>query len=402
MADTLIENPILNSPFREPDRHFRFTDDGITNQVEDGRRPSSYFVPIPPPKKKGKQLQFDTEWTKDRIEENEKVNRVRARVALWRDRGYGDIRHVTRRLLDHWNDPERDNKLFFCQIEALETIIYLTEAAAKNGDGWMLEWLREANDSSNPGLNRLAMKMATGAGKTVVMAMLIAWHALNKLEDGKSKIFSDTFLIVTPGITIRDRLRVLLPNDADDYYRKRDLVPPDLMPQLGRAKILITNFHAFSLRKLTEASKLTKALLGNAFDETPAQMVNRVCRELGSKKNIIVLNDEAHHCYRRKPADELDKLKGEERVEAEERNKQAHLWLSGLEAVRNKIGVRAIYDLSATPFFLKGSGYTKYTADGKRIDEGILFPWFVSDFSLIDAIESGIVKAPRVPVAEQM
>ncbi len=142
MADTLIENPILNSPFREPDRHFRFTDDGITNQVEDGRRPSAYFVPIPPPKKKGKQIAFDTEWTKDRIEENEKVNRVRARVALWRDRGYGDIRHVTRRLLDHWNDPERDNKLFFCQVEALETIIYLTEAAGKNGDGWMLEWIR--------------------------------------------------------------------------------------------------------------------------------------------------------------------------------------------------------------------------------------------------------------------
>ncbi len=272
MSDQIIENPILNSPFRAPDRHFRFTDDGITNQVEDGRRSSAYFVPIPPPKRKGKQLQFDTEWTKDRIEENEKVNRVRARVALWRDRGYGDIRHVTRRLLDHWNDPERDNKLFFCQIEALETIIYLTEAAEKNGDGWMLKWLREANDSSNPGLNRLAMKMATGAGKTVVMAMLIAWHALNKLDDTKSRLFSDTFLIVTPGITIRDRLRVLLPNDADDYYRKRDLVPPDLMPQLGRAKILITNFHAFSLRKRTEASKLTKALLGNAFDETPAQM----------------------------------------------------------------------------------------------------------------------------------
>src|SRR5947209_9453899 len=134
MSDQTIEDPILNSPFRLPDRHFRFTDDGITNEVETGRRPSAYFVPIPPPKKKSKQLEFDTEWTKDRIEENEKVNRVRARVGLWRDRGYGGIRYVTRRLLDHWNDPERDNRLFFCQIEALETIIYLTEAAEKNGD----------------------------------------------------------------------------------------------------------------------------------------------------------------------------------------------------------------------------------------------------------------------------
>ena len=392
MPDRVIENPVLNSPFIEPTRHFRFDDDGITNEVVGGRRKSSYFVPIPPPRKKGKQLVFDTEWTRDRVEENETINRIRDRIDLWRNaaRPYADVTSTTRRLLQHWTDPDRENRLFFCQVEALETVIYLTEAAAKNGDAWIADWLKRQNDSSNPGLNRIAMKMATGAGKTVVMGMLIAWHTLNKLDDPKNKLFSDTFLIVTPGITIRDRLRVLLPNDADDDYRKRDLVPPDLMPQLGRAKILITNFHSFSLRKLTEASKLTKALLGNAFDETPAQMVNRVCRELGGKKNVVVMNDEAHHCYRRKPDEDVATLKGEERVEAETRNKQAHLWLSGLEAVRDKIGLRALYDLSATPFFLRGSGYS----------EGTLFPWVVSDFSLIDAIESGIVKVPRVPVAD--
>jgi type III restriction enzyme len=392
MPDTYIEEPILNTPFREPDRHFRFDDDGITNEVEEGRRPSSYFVPIPQPKRKSKQLLLDAEWTRDRIEENETVNRIRQRVGLWRSGEYQGVTSTTRRLLRHWTAPERETRLFFCQVEALETVIYMTEAARSFGDTWVETWLREANDSSNPGLNRLAMKMATGTGKTVVMTMMIAWHALNKLANPKDRRFSDTFLIVTPGITIRDRLRVLLPSDPENYHRRFDLVPPDLMPQLGRARVLITNFHAFKARKLVEANKLTKEILGSDFDETPAQTVNRVCRELGTKRNIVVVNDEAHHCYRRKPEGEIESLKGEERVEAERRNEEARVWISGLEAVRDKLGVRAVYDLSATPFFLRGSGYR----------EGMLFPWVVSDFSLIDAIEAGIVKIPRVPVADNM
>jgi type III restriction enzyme len=338
MPDTVIENPILNSPYREPGRHFRFDDDGITNEVVESRRPSSYFVPIPPPKKKGKQIAFDTEWTKDRIEENETLNRIRQRVALWRSGNYQEINpHATRRLLDHWTSPDREVPLFFCQVEALETVIYLTEAAGKLGDHWVENWLRTANESANPGLDRIALKMATGSGKTVVMAMLIAWHALNKLTNPKDRRFSDTFLIVTPGITIRDRLRVLLPHDPENDYRLRDLVPPDLRPLLGRAKVLITNYHAFRPRKLVEANKLTQRILGSDFVETPAQMVNRVCRELGSKRNIVVINDEAHHCYRRKPDGESEPLKGEERTGAEKRNEEARVWLSGLEAVRDKL-----------------------------------------------------------------
>ena len=184
MPDTIIENPILNSPFREPDRHWRFTDEGITNEIVETRRASAYFVPIPPPKKKGKQLQFDTEWTQDRIEPNDNVNRIRQRVKLWREREYGGVTQVTRKLLQHWTDPDRENKLFFCQIEALETLIFLTEAAEKVGDNWIKTWLGEVNTASNPGFNRIAMKMATGTGKTVVMAMLIAWHALNKIAAG--------------------------------------------------------------------------------------------------------------------------------------------------------------------------------------------------------------------------
>ncbi|NLX23807.1 MAG: DEAD/DEAH box helicase family protein [Phycisphaerae bacterium] len=395
MPQVVIENPILNSPFAEPTRHFRFTDEGITNEIVQGRRVSSYFVPIAQPRKKGSgQLVFDTEWTKDRIEENKVVNRIRQRVNLWREGGYVGITPTTARLLQYWTHPERERKLFFCQIEALETAIYITEVARKYGDAWMENELRDANDQANPGLPRMAFKMATGSGKTVVMAMLIAWHALNKLANPQDARFSDTFLIVTPGITIRDRLRVLLPNDPQNYYRQRDILPAHNLEELAKAKILITNFHAFLFREKVVAGKLTKSILAQGadgpFTETPDQMVRRVCRELGNKRNIIVINDEAHHCYRRKPDGENVKLTADERKEAQQREKEARVWISGIEAVKGKIGVKAIYDLSATPFFLRGSGYS----------EALLFPWVVSDFSLIDAIEAGIVKVPRVPVAD--
>ena len=397
MSQVVIENPIINSPFDEPTRHFRFTDEGITNEIVDGRRFSSYFVPIARPKKKkgaARQAVFDTEWTKDRIEENKLVNDIRRRVAIWRQGGYVGVTPTTGRLLTYWTDPDREKKLFFCQIEALETAIYITEVAKKYGDAWIENTIREANDTSNPGLPRTAFKMATGSGKTVVMAMIIAWHTLNKLANPQDPRFSDAFLIVTPGITIRDRLRVLLPNDLDNYYHQRDIITAQQQEQLKQAKIVITNFHAFLFREKVPAGKLTKAILSRGktspFTETPGQMVRRVCRELGNKKNIVILSDEAHHCYRRKPDSEEEKLAGDERIEAKTREEEARVWISGIEAVKTKIGVKSIYDLSATPFFLRGSGYP----------EGTLFPWVVSDFSLIDAIEAGIVKVPRVPVAD--
>ena len=394
MSQVVIENPILNSAFAEPSRHFRFTEEGITNEIVEKRRTSSYFIPIAQPKKKGKQLQFETEWTSDRLEENRLVNLIRERVGQWRRGGHVGVTATTARLLDYWTAPERERKLFFCQIEAVETAIYIAEVARKYGDAWIENDLRAANDTSNPGLPRLALKMATGSGKTVVMAMLIAWQALNKLEDRQDSRFADAFLIVTPGITIRDRLRVLLPTDPDNYYRQRDILPSDLLERLGQARIVITNYHAFLPREQGDAARLTKAILlqgqASPFTETPDQIVRRVCRDLGGKKHIVIINDEAHHCYRRRPDAEKEALTGEERSEADKREKEARVWLSGLEAVKGKIGIRTIYDLSATPFFLKGSGYP----------EGTLFPWVVSDFSLVDAIESGIVKVPRVPVAD--
>ncbi len=396
MPDALIENPIINSPFFEPKRHFIFDDEGITNQVEDTRRKSSFFVPIPKPKKKdAQQILFETEWTKNRVQENDFINRVRGRVRNWRMGGYVHVTNVTRRLLNYWTKSDRERKLYFCQIEAIETAIYLTEVARDYGDGWIEEWLKKENEEANQDLFRVAFKMATGSGKTLVMAMLIAWQTLNKSANPQDNRFTDAFLVVTPGITIRDRLRVLLPNDPENYYRLHDLVPPELMQQMQRSKIIITNFHAFMQREQIKVGKLTKAILeqnqsDGVFLESPDQMVRRVCRELGNKKNIIVINDEAHHCYRHKVEDNGEKLTGDDRVEAEKREEQARIWITGLEAVKSKLGIKVVYDLSATPFFLKGSGYP----------EGTLFGWVVSDFSLIDAIESGIVKVPRVPVSD--
>jgi type III restriction enzyme len=230
-----IENPILNSAFSAPSRHFTFDNEGITTEIADKRRASMFFMPIARTRKRGGQAHFDTEWTADRIQPNTEINRIRERVDRWRQGGYVDVTSTTRRLLMYWADPAREKKLFFCQREAVETAIYLSEVAARYGDAWIENYLRDRNAEYNAGLPRSAMKMATGSGKTVVMGMLIAWQTLNKLDNRQDARFSDTFLIVTPGITIRDRLRVLLPTDPDNYYRERDLLPPDIT-RSSRAK----------------------------------------------------------------------------------------------------------------------------------------------------------------------
>ena len=243
----------------------------------------------------------------------------------------------------------------------------------------------------------MALKLATGAGKTTVMAMLIAWQTINAVRRPGSKKFTRGFLVVAPGITIKDRLRVLQPNDPDSYYQSRELVPNDMLDDVSRAKIVITNYHAFKLRERIDISKGGRSLLqgrGEALNtlETEGQMLQRVMPDLMGLKNILVLNDEAHHCYREKPSAEDPDLKGDDRKEAEKNNEAARLWITGLEAVNRKLGLSNVIDLSATPFFLSGSGYA----------EGTLFPWTMSDFSLMDAIECGIVKLPRVPVADNI
>ncbi|MDY3558581.1 DEAD/DEAH box helicase family protein [Gemmata sp. JC673] len=397
MPPVVIENPILNSPFEQPARHFRFDDaNNITADVVEGRRSSSYFMPIAAPKKKSKQT-IDFGIKDEKKTETEHVNKIRAHVKTWRRRGWPETTSATLALLRHWTAPQRERRLFFCQVEALETLIFVSEVAknTKYGHTWIEDHLKRAAVDAGTDLFRMAFKMATGSGKTVVMSMLIAWQVLNKRRNPRDPRFTDSFLVVAPGITIRDRLRVLRPADDENYYRKLDIVPRELLPELGAAKIAVTNFHAFKPREKGDAGGLTKRVLTantpGAFTESADEMVRRVVRELGTSRELLVINDEAHHCYRSRPPHEgEDKLKGEDKKEADAREEEARLWLTGLEAVNRSVGVKAVYDLSATPFYLKGSGYP----------EGTLFPWVVSDFALIDAIESGIVKIPRVPVAD--
>ena len=388
----MIDNPIINSPFKEPVRYFEIVDGEIAD-VKQGRRPSDNLMPLPPPKRRGPtQISFISEQSVP----NEYINRVRERVALWRRGRYEGATRTTRQLLDYWTNDQRENKLFWCQIEALETAIFLTEVAHKreSADRTLTQELKAANQEMNPTLFRMALKMATGTGKTVVMTMLIAWQSLNKFANPRSPRYSSNFLIIAPGITIRDRLQVLQPNHPDNYYKKRDVLPPDLTGRLGRATIEIINYHKLMLKKDPNApARLGQEVLNpdgevDPFLETLEQMVNRVCAPFGNSREIIALNDEAHHCYRPRP-DEV-RLTRDERQEAKKQSNEARVWLTGLEAIEAKLGVKAVYDLSATPAFFKGSGYP----------EGSIFPWVVSDFSLLDAIEAGIVKVPRVPIMD--
>jgi type III restriction enzyme len=418
MTDQFFERPILNSPYAYPGRHWELDADGQpTNRIIDLRRRSDLVTPVPKPKKR-KQGRGQAELILDggdglSTEQQEYnptpiINEVRTYVEAWRKLPNPDqwlVTPETARLLKHWRTHEFQGlKPFFCQIEAVETAIWLTEVAPKMGPRTAKFWahLQNANAQSNPELMRLALKLATGAGKTTVMAMLIAWQTVNAVRHPNSKHFSRGFLIVAPGITIRDRLRVLMPNDAESYYRHREIVPPDMLADIDRAKIVITNYHAFRLRERLDIAKGTRTALEGWRKEklqtleTEGQMLQRVMPDLMGMKNITVLNDEAHHCYRERvkdaSGDTVDDLKGEEKDEAKDNNEAARMWISGLEVVKRKLGITLVYDLSATPFFLKGSGYA----------EGTLFPWTMSDFSLMDAIECGIVKLPRIPVADNI
>ena len=405
-------NPILNSPYEQPSSYWELDDDRRpTGRKKAGRRPAEYVTPVPAPKKSAQTRLTLAEERKDssgqEYDPMPVINEVRRHVEAWRSLPVDEcgVTPVTASLLRHWRNHDfRGRRPFFCQIEAVETAIWLTEVARCHSDQGpakyrvIREHLQGANRRANPDLLRIALKLATGAGKTTVMAMLIAWQTLNALRQPRSKRFTRGFLVVTPGITIRDRLRVLQANDPDSYYRKHELVPHNMLPNLAQARIVITNFHAFLRRERTQLAKGNRALLeGHGPDittvESEGQMLQRVCPGLLRLKNILVLNDEAHHCYREKPGDSEEGTRtGDEKDEAKKNADAARLWITGIETLQRVAGVRSVFDLSATPFFLNGSGYR----------EGTLFPWTMSDFSLLDAIECGIVKLPRVPVADNV
>jgi type III restriction enzyme len=413
-SNPFFDHPILNSPYAIPAQHWELDASGQpTQKIIKTRRRADFITPIPKPKKRKTNatqevLVFDEgkglSTKEQQYDPTSRINEVRGYVDTWRslsNPNQWQVTPETARLLEHWRHHNFSGiRPFFCQVEAVETAIWLTEVAPQHKHGKrLLDLLASANKDANPELVRFALKLATGAGKTTVMAMIIAWQTINAVRRPNSKNFTRGFLVCAPGLTIKDRLRVLQPNDPDAYYASRELMPNDMLDDIHRAKIVITNYHAFKLRERIELSAGGRSLLqGRTGDElntleTEGQMLQRVMPDLMGLKNILAINDEAHHCYREKPevADDED-LKGDEKKEAEKNNEAARLWISGLEAVNRKLGLSRVIDLSATPFFLQGSGYA----------EGTLFPWTMSDFSLMDAIECGIVKLPRVPVAENI
>ncbi len=403
--NSFYERPILNSPYRAPELHHPLDKNGqpLEGEPRRGRRPSRFIAPVPASRKKASASQASLDL--ESYTEYALINEIRGYIDRWRElRNPADwgVTGVTQRLLEHWRHHAFVGpRPFFCQLEAVETIIWLTEVAPRRAvSKGLLDQISKANEEANPALFRLAMKMATGSGKTTVMAMLIAWQAVNAARK-TSKDFSRAFLIITPGITIRDRLRVLLPSEPDNYYATREIVPPEMLPDVRRAEIVITNYHTFQHRETLALPKVARSFLqGNSpqplkTTETDGDMLERACGKLLNYDRVNVINDEAHHCYRHKIGGDAEgTLTGDDKKEAAENEEAARLWINGIEALERKLskGVRAVYDLSATPFFLRGSGYP----------EGYLFPWVVSDFSLMDAIESGIVKLPRVPVSDNL
>lgn len=398
MPSADLSNPILNSPYHPPEAHFEIGPQGPTGVILPGRRPSESYIPVPASKKKkaDQQEALDFDATGERREQNSLINDIRFEVERWRANNWNGVTPHTRKLLSYWAD--REDPVLFCQREAAETAIFLAEVAGRHSSADYRRRLEPENAVHNDGLPRVGLKMATGSGKTVVMAMLIAWQTINKVFAPNDTRFAKRFLIVTPGITIRDRLGVLHPERDDSYYRERDLVPAELWEALLQAQVEIVNYHAFLPRDAKEiqgVSATTRKLLRggrpdevDAFRETPDQVAARILRGFGhGKGEIVIFNDEAHHCYQDKlaehPEDDVDR-------EDEDRNRDARVWFRGLLDIHRAkgAGIKTVYDLSATPYYLKGSGY----------NEGHIFPWVVSDFSLMDAIESGIVKVPRIPV----
>jgi type III restriction enzyme len=320
------------------------------------------------------------------------VNDIRARVKAWREQRYPGTTRVTQELLAYWSRPDRERKLFFCQREAAETVIWLVEAPATERMGLEIPTDAPVGAQGLAPLRRHGCKMATGAGKTVVMGMLVAWSVLNKVHYPQDRRFSDAILVVTPNLTVKERDEVLKPSHPQNIYEQLDLVPRSLLEALGKGRYFVTNWHRFLPEDEPEAGERAKGYRSvvRRGKESDKAFAARALKDLGGKENILVFNDEAHHAYRPAPVaeEQLEGLSAEERKERKQEEEEATVWVSGLDRIQAARSLNFCVDLSATPFYLRGSGH----------EEGRPFPWLVSDFGLVDAVESGIVKIPRIPV----
>jgi type III restriction enzyme len=393
-----IESPICNGPYDEPAQFWQVVDLETGERTEPrltpGRRPAGYFY-------SPKGAKYESSKLEEEFVPLECVNEIRRRVRQWRDDGYRGVTPVTRKLLEHWalRKPDRDMPLFFCQREAVETIIWLHEAHPADRQGLTVQTvdgdtvpLAEAHEQ----FLRYCTKMATGTGKTLVMGMVIAWSALNKAHYPQDTRFSDAVLIVAPGLTVRERLQVLYPESAGNYYDKFELVPGALRHMLNGARICIIHRQEMAILDDTKQKSVRK--LG---PESDGAFANRLLKRLGSKQRLLVLNDEGHHCYRPREKDAegvpepvlpIDANGEPATKEEKDENKRAAQWITGLEKIHAARRILTCIDLSATPFYIHGSGYPV----------GRPFPWIVSDFGLVDSIESGLVKIPQIPVDDNL
>lgn len=374
-----IDKLIINSPHEEPNQHWYYERDTRNFYIKEGRRPAGYVMATPNSKAfddPGIFVEIDT------------VNQIRPRVKAWREAGYPGVTGITKRLLNHWIDPEepKDRRFFFCQLEAIETLIWLTEAPAADKVG--IEIKGDGGD-----FERWCSKMATGSGKTIIMAMIIAWNFLNKVTNPTDARFSKYALVIAPGLTVKSRLQVLYPTNKGNYYEEFNIVPASLMDKLRQGKIIIHNWHtlAWDTQEKLDA-KVEKGQLRSVDKRKRTEIsgeayVKQVLGEMSNARNIIVLNDEAHHAWRVNP-EAIGKYTrtGSDKDSAEE----ATIWVGGLDRIHQQRNILRCYDMSATPF----------SPSGKKAAEESLFSWIVSDFGLNDAIESGLVKTPRVVVRD--
>ena len=367
MAQTTIDRLIVNSPYEEPGKHWRY--DRMTKlfDLADGRRPAGYVVAS------GDSRAFDDPGI---FVEIPLVNQIRSRVKSWRKSGYPGITSITKRLLEHWTDPEEfeARRFFFCQLEAVETLIWLLEASDSEKVGVEIP-------SDGGRFQRLCAKMATGSGKTVVMAMVIAWHVLNKVTYPQDPRFAKHILVIAPGLTVRSRLAVLEPTCVENYYDEFGIVPSALLDKLRQGKVAVRNWHALNWE--TEEKIARKRGVDKRGVKSDEAYAREVLGDLANARKLLVINDEAHHSWRI-PAG--SKIRGVAKDQIEEATK----WVGGLDRIDRARGILTCYDFSATPF----------APSGKQSSGEALFDWIVSDFGLNDAIESGLVKTPRVVIRD--
>ena len=451
MTEFEVPQPIICSPYEEPSQHW-YIAEGALPELRAGRREAGYFYRDP-----RLPVTDDAHAARGQWEPLQLVNRIRARLAEWRSQDYPGVTRTSLELLRYWRRDGREHRLFFAQLEAAETIIFLKEARADLRQGIEIAFDEPSDDRRLEGyraFERLGCKMATGTGKTTVMAMLAAWSILNKVHDRSDGRFSDVALVLCPNVTIRNRLRELDPLEGEaSLYRTRDLVPAHLMADLTQGRVLVTNWHVFEPQAVQAggvSAKVTKAgvavrtretitigpktttargkryltpeelerqvaagmlvvierledkqghlkkvvVEATRYIESDTALVNRVLgREVGGKENILVFNDEAHHAYRiRKPEPEEEE-EGElfgEEEVSDEFFKEATVWIDGLDRIHKLRGINFCVDLSATPYYLGRVGQ----------DTNRIFPWVVSDFGLTDSIEAGLVKIPQLAVRD--